>query len=122
MIIETILLSLAILALAFTILYRAYSELKHDYMQLLSSKQSMSVKYGKMSEQFIPLLQIYPYDQQNFRFLGSPVDGVQFNDDSVVFVEFKTGSSKLNKNQKRIKHLVLDGRVKFEEIHVKNPD
>jgi predicted Holliday junction resolvase-like endonuclease len=120
--IELVLLALAVLALAFTILYRAYSEIRSDYKELLSKKQSLSVKYGKMSEQFIPLLQIYPYDEQNFRFIGSPVDGVQFNDDGIVFVEFKAANSQLSSGQKHIRKLVGEGKVKFEEIRIGNPD
>ncbi len=120
--IEIVLLALSVLALAFILLYRAYSEIKTDYKELLSRKQSLSVKYGRMSEQFIPLLQIYPYDEQNFRFIGNPVDGVQFNDDSVVFVEFKAADSKLSPGQKHIRKLVDEGKVRFEEIRIGNPD
>jgi predicted Holliday junction resolvase-like endonuclease len=116
--IELILLALAVLALAFLLLYRAYQELRKDYRELLSKKQSMSVKYGKMSEQFIPLLQIYPHDEQNFRFIGNPIDGVQFNDDGIVLVEFKAAKAKLTPAQKHIKELVSEKKVFFEEIRV----
>ena len=115
---ELILLALTVICLAFLLLYRAYQELRKDYKDLLSKKQSMSVKYGKMSEQFIPLLAIYPHDQQNFRFIGSPIDGVQFNDDAVVFVEFKTSDSKLSPMQKHIRELVNEKKVFFEEIRL----
>ncbi len=116
--IEIVLLALAILSLAFLLLYRAYQELKLDFRELLSKKQSMSVKYGKMSEQFIPLLAIYPHDAQNFRFLGSPIDGVQFNDKGIVFVEFKAAGAKLSPMQKHIKELVNEKKVFFEEIRL----
>ncbi len=81
--------------------------------------RSLSVKYGKMSEQFFPFLGSYPYDRQNFRFIGSPIDGVQFEKDRIVFVEFKTSESTMSETQKRIKELVKGGRIEFREIRIK---
>jgi len=82
------------------------------------SKQSLSTKYGKMSEQFFPFMKDYPYDEHNFRFIGSPVDGVQFNDDKIVFVEFKASNSALTEKQKKIKELVKNKKVDFEEFRI----
>ena len=90
-------------------------------VDVLSRKQSLSTKYGKMTEQFMPFLNVYPYDEHNFRFLGSPVDGVQFNDDGVVFVEFKTADSRLTSEQRRIRDLVNDKKVSFREIRISSP-
>lgn len=69
-----------------------------------------------MSQRF-SLMDECPYDPQHFRFLGSPVDGVQFEEDCVVIVEFKTNKSRLSEKQKRIKQLVEDGHVYWEEFH-----
>ena len=71
-----------------------------------------------MTEQFLPFLKDYPYNEQNFRFIGSPIDGVQFEDDKIVLVEFKVGGSNLTGKQKRIKELVEKKKVKFEEIRL----
>ncbi|MFH0956936.1 MAG: Holliday junction resolvase-like protein [Candidatus Aenigmatarchaeota archaeon] len=119
---ELILLSLVVICLAFLILYRAYAELKKDYSEVIFRKQSLSTKYGKMTEQFMPLLALYPYDEQNFRFLGSPIDGVQFNDEGIVFVEFKSAGAGLSPQQKRIKRLVGEKKVTFEEIRLPTED
>lgn len=81
-------------------------------------KSSLASKYGKMSEQFMPFLKDYPYDPQNFRFLGSPVDGVQFDDDKIVFIEFKTNSSQMTDKQRHIAELVFQKRVEFEEHRI----
>jgi predicted Holliday junction resolvase-like endonuclease len=43
------------------------------------------------------------------------VDGVQFTEDAVIFVEFKMNRSRLSENQQRIKALVEEGRVFWEE-------
>jgi predicted Holliday junction resolvase-like endonuclease len=72
-----------------------------------------------MTEQFMPFMKDYPYDAQNFRFLGTPIDGVQFNDDGIVFVEFKSGDSRLSAKQKAIKDLVLNKKVEFREVRMR---
>ncbi|MBR73817.1 MAG: endonuclease [Dehalococcoidaceae bacterium] len=81
-------------------------------------KRSQSSKYGKMTEQFLPFLEVFPWDPTNFRFLGSPVDGIQFEDDKVLFLEFKSSSSVLSSKQKNIKKLVDENKVFFEEIRI----
>jgi predicted Holliday junction resolvase-like endonuclease len=75
--------------------------------------------YGKISEQFLPFLESYPYDSSKFRFLGTPIDGVQFEEDKVVFVEFKTANSKLSQRQRHIKELVEQKKVEFVEYNLK---
>ena len=84
-----------------------------------SRRQSQSTRYGQMTEQFMPFLDDYPWDPQHFRFLGSPIDGVQFEDDKVILVEFKTGNSQLSRNQRRIRDQVSEGQVEFEVIRVR---
>ena len=56
------------------------------------------------------------WDLQEFKFLGRPVDGVQFQDDEVIIVEFKTGAAQLTPRQRNIKKLIAEGKVRFEEI------
>ncbi len=86
--------------------------------KLRFEKKSLSSKYGKMTEQFLPFLKGYPYDEQNFRFIGSPIDGIQFENDKIVIVEFKVGDSKLTEKQKKVKDLVEKKKVKFEEVRM----
>lgn len=81
-------------------------------------KSSLSSRYGKMAEQFMPFLKDYPYLPENFRFLGSPIDGVQFEDDKIIFVEFKTADSALSPKQKNIAELVWQKKVEFKEIRI----
>jgi hypothetical protein len=83
----------------------------------LFRQRSLSSTYGRITEQWIPLSSRYPYDPQHFRFLGSPVDGVQFEEDRVVFIEFKANKSRLSESQKRIKKLVQEGYVYWDEFH-----
>ena len=93
-------------------------QISRRYSNLLLSKRSDDVKRGFVTEQWLPLFESYPWDPQNFRFLGSPIDGVQFEEDCLVLVEFKSGKSRLSPKQKRIRDLVQSGKVEFREIRV----
>ena len=116
--IEIMAAAIAVLAVVIYFLARSYMRLKRRLSDVLSRKQSLSTKYGKMTEQFFPLLSEYPYDPGKFRFLGTPVDGVQFNPDGIVIVEFKASDSRLTGEQSRIRDLVSGGKVTFEEIRI----
>ena len=81
--------------------------------------QGARVDRGLIAEQFAPFTKKFDeldWDPQEFKFLGRPVDGVQFQDDEVIIVEFKTGSSQLTQRQRAIKKLIDEGKVRFEEI------
>ena len=78
--------------------------------------RSSNVKYGKTMEQLLPFSKSYPYDPRQFRFIGDPIDGVQFNEDGIVFVEFKTGKSELSLKQAKIKEIVEKKKVEFREM------
>ena len=74
---------------------------------------------GLIAEQFAPFTQTFEklgWDPQEFKFLGRPVDGVQFQEDEIIIVEFKTGNSQMSGKQKHIKELVEQRKVRFEEI------
>ncbi len=81
--------------------------------------QGARVDRGLIAEQFAPFTQKFEdlgWDPQEFKFLGRPVDGVQFQENEIVIVEFKTGASQLTTRQRQIKRMVIDGKVRFEEI------
>jgi len=99
-------------------LIRYSSRLRQNIKQIASSKQSLATKYGKISEQFMPFMKDYPYKSDNFRFLGTPIDGVQFEDDKIIFVEFKTSNSKLSEKQKKIRDIVKNKKVDWTEVRM----
>ncbi|MFC1651653.1 Holliday junction resolvase-like protein [Patescibacteria group bacterium] len=107
---------IAILVIAFLIYLIV--KLKEKNNELISRKQSLSTKYGKMSEQFMPFIEDYPYNSERFRFMGDPIDGVQFEDDKVIFMEFKTSNSRMSRRQREIRDMIKKGRVKFEEFRI----
>ena len=93
--------------------------LKTQLKDINFRKQSQSTKYVKMTEQFLPFLDQYPFDEHNFRFIGNPIDGVQFEENEIIFIEFKTANSKMSQKQKSIKNLVDNHKVSFKEYNIK---
>jgi predicted Holliday junction resolvase-like endonuclease len=90
--------------------------LRRRVKALDSSKRSQSTRYGQTMEQFAPFLADWPWDPKGFRFIGSPVDGLQFNEDGVVFVEIKSADSRLSPVQQLIRRHVEEGRVEWREV------
>jgi predicted Holliday junction resolvase-like endonuclease len=86
--------------------------------------RSRAVLSGNFSEQLSPYLPDFKYNPSDCRFLGKPVDMIVFNGLSngelkdVVFLEVKSGESKLNSNQKDLKRVIDSGKVKWEEYRI----
>ena len=95
---------------------RELKELREIHKELLHSHRSTLVKHGMSFEQLFPYMRNYPYDPRNFRFLGTPVDGISFEEDKVVFIEFKTGKAVLSSLQQKIKGLIQRKKVEWKEI------
>ena len=112
--------SIIILILVFLVivLYILWRRASARHADVAFAKASLSSKYGKMSEQFMPFLKDYPYDPQNFRFLGTPIDGIQFEDDKIILIEFKSSNSQLSLRQRQIAELAWNKKVEFEEHRI----
>lgn len=82
------------------------------------SKRSQSAKYGALTEQFAPWMKQWPFDPEGFRFLGKPIDGVQFTNDAIFLVEIKAAGSQLSAEQKIVRDLVAAGRVGWMRFNV----
>ncbi|MAG18365.1 MAG: endonuclease [Candidatus Diapherotrites archaeon] len=114
-----VLVAAIILFLLVLFLLSRLSSLEQRLSELKFSKSSQSVKYGKMTEQFIPFTKDFPFNPDNFRFLGNPIDGVIFEEDKVIFAEFKTASSQLSQKQRNIRDLVKSKKVEWFEYKLK---
>lgn len=79
---------------------------------------------GKTLEKLVPLLENFPYDAHDVRWMGDPIDFVIFDGQSsgspekIVFCEVKSGESKLSSSQKRIKELVQEKKVDWKEFRI----
>jgi predicted Holliday junction resolvase-like endonuclease len=85
-----------------------------------SRARSQATRYGTLTEQYAPWLAGWPFaDARRFRFLGDPIDGVQFEDDAVYLVEVKTAGATLNPRQRAVRDAVLAGRVGWVTFSVR---
>lgn len=84
--------------------------------------QSQAVRRGQIYEQFVPYLPDFQFNPKDAQFLGRPVDFVVFDglDEGdlrrIVFVEVKTGVSKLTTRERLVRDAIRDGRVEWTEI------
>jgi len=90
--------------------------LQHD--QLLSQKKSSEIRTGQIAETLAPFLKDFPYNPKQAHFLGNPIDYVVFAKDEIVFVEIKSGKSKLTSGQRAIKQLIQDKNITWKEIRI----
>lgn len=87
-------------------------------------EKSKAVVLGKVSEQLAPYLPGFKYNPKDVRFIGSPVDFIVFdgldegNPREVVFLEVKTGKSRLSERERAVKKLVEEKKVRWETITV----
>jgi len=97
-------------------------------IKLKSVSSSRRSLVGKFIERFVPFLSKIPYSPSDMHFLGQPVDYIVFeglHEDHVqriVFLEVKTGESKLTKREKSLKDAVERKRVSWKEIRVDTDD
>ncbi len=112
-------LLIAALFVALILLIRKILQLRREVEELRFGKASQAVRYGRLTEQFIPFAGQFPHNPENFRFIGSPIDGIAFEDDAVIFCEFKAASSVLNEKQRRIRQLVQEKKVKWFEFNLR---
>lgn len=87
-------------------------------------QRSQAVTAGKVHEQLIPYLPVFPYNPKDVRFLGSPVDLVVFDGLAegrvrrIVFVEVKTGGAGLTGRERMVREAVREGAVEWVELRV----
>lgn len=87
-------------------------------------KRSKAVLTGQMAEQISPWMPGFPVNPSEARFIGKPVDFIAFNGLSsgriseVVFVEVKSGASRLSQVEESLKEAVESGRVRYEEFRL----
>ncbi len=112
---EKIILLLFLLSVILFLLWRRSVKLLKETK---FAKKSLSSLYGKTTEQFMPFVSDFGYDPKNFRFIGTPIDGIVFNEDEIVFIEFKSSSSRFSQKQKNIKEIVENKKVRFEEKRI----
>lgn len=88
-------------------------------------KRSRASLTGQFSEQLAPYFPDFPYSPTEAHFIGKPIDyiifkGADSNDiKEIIFLEIKSGQSKLNKQEKNLKETILSKKIKWDEYKVK---
>lgn len=127
----TTVIVLLVVALGFVIGYFvAKYKTNHDWKDRLPEireaaiKQSRSVLAGQFSEQLAPYLPDFPYSPSEARFVGKPIDFIVFKGldnkapEEVVFVEVKSGKSRMNETERKLKEVIDNKKVRWEEYRV----
>jgi hypothetical protein len=77
-------------------------------------------RIGKLtSQQYHVFMKQYPYNPDKFRYIGDPIDGIQFEEDKILFVSFKAGNTPRSPDQDLIKNLLENGNVSWFEWSTK---
>ena len=86
--------------------------------------KSRAVLGGQFSEQLAPYLPNFEYLPTECKFLGKPIDFVVFKGmdnkkiEEIIFVEVKSGNSKLNTHEKNLKDAINKKKVKWVEYRI----
>src|SRR5437763_11949392 len=75
----------AAVAIAWALVERARRKrAQRRSIELDGRKRSAATRYGQLSDQFAPFMERWPVGEpQSFRFLGDPIEDVQFKGDGV---------------------------------------
>lgn len=79
----------------------------------LQKKVDMAFFHSKDVEES---MKYYPFDKANFRFIGNPVAGIQFDDDQILIVLYGKENPAWTNTQDRVKTLVENGKVRWFEF------
>ena len=130
-IIVTIIVFLIGLAIAYWIGYKTGAFRKDKYWEGELPNQrkdaimkSRAVLGGQFSEQLAPYLPNFEYLPTECRFVGKPIDFLVFKGmdkkeiEEVVFVEVKSGNSKLSSSERKLKKAIEEKKVSWREYRI----
>ncbi len=87
-------------------------------------KRSKSILAGQFIEVIAPFFPNFPYNPKDLKFLGSPIDYIVFDGltngklKEVIFLEIKSGKSKLNDNEKQLKNIIDKKAISYKEYRI----
>ena len=88
-----------------------------------TKKQRATIK-GQISETLAPWSMTIVDSVSELNFLGNPIDFIGFKgldgkgDVEIKFIEVKSGKSKLNSNQRRVRDAVIAKRIEWAEVRI----
>ena len=93
-----------------------------------SVKRQRSIIKGDISEILAPWSMTIVNSVKELNFIGNPIDFIGFKgldgegEIDIKIIEVKTGKSKLNKNQRRIRDAVGAKRIEWIEVRIKDSE
>lgn len=90
--------------------------------------RSKAINEGQAVENVAVLHKDFDFNPKDCRQLGQPIDYIVFkglsknNLEEIVFVEIKTGKSKMNKREMSIRDIIKEGRVSHKVINLKKSE
>jgi len=129
---ELIFILLIILIIVAYFVGKKFGELKRDRFwkselplhrkdAVMRSRATLS---GMFSEQLAPYLPDFEFNPTECRFLGKPIDFLVFKGidnkeiEEIVFVEVKSGNSKLSPVEKKLKAAIEEKKVSWREYRI----
>lgn len=116
------------LLVAVSVSYAAY-RVRHPFTRAdledartQSARLSRRTRDGLGAEQVAPLVPEFPFQPEDARFVGRPLDYLIFDGLSegrlreIVFLEVKAGNPRLNGNERMVRDAVREGRVSYEVL------
>lgn len=109
----------------------AYLLANLSFYRKLSAIKKKSVSHsrnsilGEVTEKVTPLLPDFPYHTKDLVFIGKGVDYIVFDGLSrgklkeIIFLEIKSWTSQLNKNEAMIKNYLKEYPIKYKILKVK---
>ncbi|MCM8808018.1 MAG: Holliday junction resolvase, partial [Candidatus Omnitrophica bacterium] len=86
-----------------------------------SAEKSRQIVGGKFAENLAPYFPDFKYDPTEIRFIGTPIDFIVFkglskkDPEEIVFLEVKSGKSQLSDVQKKIREIIKEKKVCWDE-------
>lgn len=109
----------------YRLLFEKWKKENEKHIRKDAASKSRSTVTGKIAEHFSPYLPDFPYNPQDARFLGAPIDFIVFDGMSngevkdVVLVEVKTNKGSLSQRERQIRDIVNEGKVKWIQVRHK---
>jgi predicted Holliday junction resolvase-like endonuclease len=89
-----------------------------------ATARSRSVLLGEVYEKIAPFLPAFPFAARDMVFLGKGVDYIVFDGlsegklERIVFLELKSGSSRLSKNEAMIRDAIRGKKIDYQELRL----
>jgi predicted Holliday junction resolvase-like endonuclease len=121
-----IIISIIIWLILWYLIAKIYFQINIKWQRQNAVSRSRSVLLGNVNEKIAPLLPNFPYYYKDMVFVGKWIDYIVFNWLSsgnlknIIFLEIKSWTSTLNKNERMIKECTDSKKIYYDIYNIKN--